>query len=183
MLALYFWQNVFRGLLMKSVLLLPVLLLLGFSSSLAQKQFTDPVGGFSYAVAQDWRTKAISGSKYQVVFTAASNKFAPNLNFVSETFYNSTLEYFKTNKSAISKAFAGAIVVNEGSFKTINLGTVFTLTIKRREGGVQLIQNFYIYGQGSGHSKWVATCSRLDTQPSSIDSACLSMVKSLKFAK
>jgi hypothetical protein len=168
---------------MRKAILMLTLLMLGLSSAVAQKQFTDPTGGFSYTVAKDWQTRAIAGSKYQVVFTAVSNKFAPNLNFVSETFYNSTSDYFRSNKTAISKAFVGAIIANEGSFKTTNLGEVFTLTIKRSEGGVKLIQNFYIYGQSKGHSKWVATCSRLDSQPSSIDSACLSMVKSLRLAK
>jgi hypothetical protein len=151
------------------------------TGALAQKQFTDGVGGFSYTIPKDWQAKAIKGSKYQVLFTAASNQFAPNLNFVSETFYGSTLEYFKSNKNGIAKAFAGSLIVNESSLTSLGLGQIYSLTIKRSEASSALIQTFYIYGQGKGHSKWVATCSRLERQPASIDSACLSVIKSLKF--
>jgi hypothetical protein len=150
---------------------------------LAQKQFTDPAGGFSYTVPKDWQTKTVHGTKYQVLITAASNKFAPNLNFINDEFSDSLLAYLKVNKQGIAGAFVGAATIGETQFESANLGTVFVLAIKRSEKTVKLIQTFYFYDQKNNKNKWVATCSRLSTQPASIDKACLSIIKSLKFAK
>lgn len=142
------------------------------------QRVVEKAGGFSYTLPEGWNVREMPGLKYQIAFSKPSNSFAPNVNFVDETYAGPLAEYVKLNKDSIVKAKLKYTFGSEKAFATDHVGQAVRLETKTEQQGKKLSQIFYFLEAKT--RKFVATCSRLIGQPTSTDAGCDAIVKSFK---
>lgn len=143
-----------------------------------RQRISEKAGGFSYALPMGWKVREFPGLKYQIAYGAPSGNFAPNVNFVDEAYAGPLAEYVKLSKDNIIRAKLPYTFLSEKAFATDAVGQAVRLEADTVQQDQKLRQIFYFLEANT--RKFVVTCSRLRTQPASVDADCDGLVKSFR---
>jgi len=83
-----------RALLLSAALLLAIA---GPAAAEDAKRHVESAGKFSYVAPAGWQVRAMPGLKFQIAHGEPVEGFAPNLNFVDETYAGSLQDYVAGN--------------------------------------------------------------------------------------
>lgn len=151
----------------RKIILLYLLLLLVFDSSVAQEarsnRYTEPEGGFSYVPPKDWVLRELPGRKYKFAFGQPIDGFAPNINVVDELSVASLDDYVNTQMQALSRVYEqiglkNFKILRQSKFVTEQKLTGIKIVTQSTANGKAISQTFYCF-QGKSNKKFVVTCS------------------------
>jgi hypothetical protein len=154
-----------------------VLILILSSLVMAQtNRVLEKASGFSYLVPSGWVSKTIPGYQNKFVMAPASQGFAPNINFVSEDFGGSLINYVTASKNALKKGVKNFKILFETRAPTNNAGDAIKLGLQDEQQGKLLFQAFYFVDAKT--KKFVITCTTLPSQRAKLEPDCDALVKS-----
>lgn len=117
-------------------------------------------GGFSYLPPTDWQIRDFPGSKYKPAYGTRKDDFAPNINFVDESFSASLDEYVSANLEAMKKFFKDfKVIKQEEDFFTSKGERGIKIITENTQSEKKLRQVFYFFD--ARNKKIVVTYSRL----------------------
>ena len=103
--------------------------------------------------------KPVPGMKFKAAVGPATAGFAPNINFVDETFAGSLDDYVTGNMRTLAAMMANYRPGEKVPFVTDQGLQGVKLVTESRQRGFALRQTFYFFA--NGNTKYVATCSTL----------------------
>ena len=127
-------------------------------------------GGFSYVPPAGWKVQRASSFKYQIVIGPASNGFTPNMNFLIEDSNMPFQEYVDLSKANIPKLLPNSVVKSSAAFdlKSGSSAAKIIWDTNINQNNIR-INSYLVDGKTR---KFVITCGRALTQPTSIDVEC-----------